>query len=102
MQRPRRRLFADQLVRVLNLAVVSSGSQREAPAGKPMTRFKELRRIEQALEHKNAAELRWALDYCIMRCKLAVTVYMMRKQGKYWRQMESKVRCALENLETSK
>ncbi len=62
-----------------------------------MTRFKELTRIERAIEHKNEAELRWALDYCTMRRKLASTVYTMRKQEKYWRQMESKVRSSLEN-----
>jgi hypothetical protein len=62
-----------------------------------MTKFKELKRIERAIEHKNEAELRWALDYCRMRIKLASTVHTMRKQGKYWHQMESKVRDALEN-----
>jgi hypothetical protein len=64
---------------------------------KTMTRFKELRRIEHAIEHKNEAELRWALGYCTMRRKLAATVPAMRKQEKYWRQMESKVRSSLEN-----
>jgi hypothetical protein len=62
-----------------------------------MTRFKELTRIEQAIEHKNEIELRWALDYCTMRRKLAATIHTMRKQEKYWRQMESKVRFSLEN-----
>jgi hypothetical protein len=63
----------------------------------PMTRFKELRRIEDAIEHKDASELGWALDYCTTRRKLATTVYSMRKQAKYWQQMESKVRAALES-----
>jgi len=62
-----------------------------------MTRFKELRRIEHAIEHKNEAELLWALDYCTMRRKVAMMVHTMRRQEKYWRQMESKVRSALEN-----
>jgi hypothetical protein len=61
-----------------------------------MTRFKELRRIQDAIEHKNDAELRWALEYCTMRLKLAATIHTMRKQEKYWRQMESKVRSAIE------
>jgi len=29
-----------------------------------MTRSKELRRIEQAIAHKNVSELRWALAQC--------------------------------------
>lgn len=62
-----------------------------------MTRFKELKRIEIAIDKKNEAELRWAMDYCTMRRKLAATVHTMRKQEKYWRQMESKVRSCLEN-----
>jgi hypothetical protein len=61
-----------------------------------MTRFKELRRIESAIEHENGAELQWALAYCQMRIKVAAKVYTMRKQEKYWRQIEGKVRSALE------
>jgi hypothetical protein len=62
-----------------------------------MSRFKDLRRIEDAMKYKNEAELRWALDYCSMRRGLAEKVYTMRKQEKYWRQMESKVRIVIEN-----
>jgi hypothetical protein len=29
-----------------------------------MTRFKELRRIERAIEHRDANDLRWARAYC--------------------------------------
>jgi len=36
-----------------------------------MTRFKELRRIESAIEHQNEAELQWALGYCKMRIEIA-------------------------------
>jgi len=61
-----------------------------------MTRFKELRRIETAIEYRNETELQWALAYCQMRIKVTAKVYTMRKQEKYWRQMEGKVRCALE------
>jgi hypothetical protein len=32
-----------------------------------MTRFKELRRIERAIEHRDQTELRWAADYCRWR-----------------------------------
>ena len=66
-----------------------------------MTRFKELRRIEAAIEHENEGELEWALAYCQMRIKVAAQVHTMRKQGKYWRQMESKVRSALEQKDRS-
>jgi len=62
-----------------------------------MTRFKEMRRIEEAIEHKNQTELQWALGYCQMRYKVAKAVYSMRKQEKYWRQIEQKVRAAMEN-----
>jgi hypothetical protein len=62
-----------------------------------MTRFKELRRIEHAIEHRDEVELRWALDYCAMRRKLAAQVHTMRKEGKYWREMENKVRAKLES-----
>jgi len=46
--------------------------------------------MEHAIEHKTETELRQALDYCTMRRKLAATVHTMRKQEKYWRQMESR------------
>ena len=62
-----------------------------------MTRFKELRRIEQAIEEGNEVELRWALDYCEMRCKVAKKVHSMRKQLEYWTQIERKVRDAMED-----
>jgi len=62
-----------------------------------MTRFKELRRIQEAIEHKNQTELEWALGYCQMRCKTAREVYSMRMQEKYWHQMGQKVRAATEN-----
>jgi len=62
-----------------------------------MTRFKELRRIQEAIEHKDQTELQWALGYCQMRCKAARVVYSLREQEKYWRQMEQKVRAAIEN-----
>jgi hypothetical protein len=62
-----------------------------------MTPFRELRRIEHAIEQKNEAELRWTLGYCAMRPALAATVHTMRKQEKYCRQLESQVRTSLEN-----
>jgi len=62
-----------------------------------MTRFKEVKRIEQAIERRNEAELRWALGYCQMRCKVGRKVHAMRKQAEYWSEMERKVRAAMKN-----
>ena len=64
-----------------------------------MTRFKELRRIEAAIEHRNEKELRWALGYCTMRIDVAGKVSTMKRQQSYWRRIEGKVRTALLELE---
>jgi hypothetical protein len=56
-----------------------------------MTRFKELRRIELAIEHKNLPELQWAMSYCQMRLQIA----MRKDHEKYWRQIEKKLMRAL-------
>jgi hypothetical protein len=61
-----------------------------------MPRFKEMRRIREAIQHGNEAELHWALSYCQMRSKLARSVHTMRKQEKNWNQMEREIRAALE------
>jgi len=63
-----------------------------------MTRFKELRRIEDAIEHRNKTELQWALQYCTMRLGMAVRGIASPKDSqKYWRKLEKKVRVALDN-----
>lgn len=36
-----------------------------------MTRLKELKRIENAIKHKDKKELKWALEYAKMRLKIA-------------------------------
>jgi hypothetical protein len=59
-----------------------------------MTRFKELRRIESAIEHKNEAELHWAMDYCKMRLKIAT----MKPHKDHWRRIENKVKTALAEM----
>jgi hypothetical protein len=46
-----------------------------------MTRFKELRRIENAIDHRKEDELRWALGYCAMRIILAEQIATMKRQG---------------------
>lgn len=58
-----------------------------------MTRFKELKRIDAAIEHKNNAELLWALGYCRMRLGIAPG----KDHQKHWHELEAKVRRALEN-----
>jgi hypothetical protein len=58
-----------------------------------MTRFKELRRIDSAVKHKNKAELEWALAYCKMRLQLA----SRKDHTKYWRGLEARVLEALKD-----
>ncbi len=57
-----------------------------------MTRFKELERIEAAIEHNNKADLHGALDYCKMRLSIAPR----KDHQKYWSKIEKRVRQALE------
>lgn len=57
-----------------------------------MSRFKEQRRIEQAINHKNQEELEWALSYSRLRLKTA----SMKHHEKHWRKIEKEVLLALE------
>ena len=59
-----------------------------------MTRFKELRRIETAIQHHNRTELEWAVGYCKMRTQLA----QQKDHKKYWLGVERKVRIALSDI----
>jgi hypothetical protein len=61
-----------------------------------MTRFKELRRIEAAIEHRNEAELRWALGCCQMRLRILT----MKRHEKEWRRLEKEIRTILLAIET--
>jgi len=55
-----------------------------------MTRFKELRRIERAIEHRDQRELEWAEQYCEGRIAMAHL-----KQGKAsWRRILKRVLAA--------
>jgi hypothetical protein len=56
-----------------------------------MTRFKELARIQAAVKHKNESELRWAVEYCHMRIRIATR----KDHAKYWRGIEREVMDAL-------
>ena len=52
-----------------------------------MTRFKELKRIESAIEHKNQKELDWALWYCQERLSSAA----MKQHQKHWSKIIAKI-----------
>ena len=56
-----------------------------------MTRFKELQRIEAAIEQRNEAELRWALGYCQIR----LGILTMKQHEEHWRRIEKEFRAAL-------
>ena len=58
-----------------------------------MTRSKELRRIEAAIEHKNEAELRWALGQCELRRKHALA------SSSLWYRIEKEIRAALDEIQ---
>ena len=57
-----------------------------------MTRFKERRRIERAIEHRDQVDLRWASEYCRMRLQLART----KQEISHWRQLEKRVLAVLD------
>jgi len=59
-----------------------------------MTRFKELARIQAAIKHRNEAELRWAVEYCQMRLRIATR----KDHTKHWRNIEREVTDALCSL----
>jgi hypothetical protein len=56
-----------------------------------MTRFKELRRIERAIEDRDQAELRWAAEYCQDRLRVTRT----KDGASRWRKIEKCVRATL-------
>ena len=55
-----------------------------------MTRFKELRRIEAAILHKNQSELEWAESFCKHRLSTA----QMKSHEKYYRKLLGKLDAA--------
>lgn len=57
-----------------------------------MTRSKELKRIQDALTHRNEAELKWALAVCELRKKF------MTRHSDRWYQIEKRIRAALAEL----
>ena len=64
-----------------------------------MTRFKELRRVERAIEHNNSkVELLWALNYCRMRYNHS----RMKNGKKYWNQFIRRIEKDLVALEATR
>jgi len=57
-----------------------------------MTRLKERRRIDHALEHRSERELRWALGYCTMRLSIATR----KDHIKHWQKLRRHIEAALE------
>ena len=60
-----------------------------------MSRFKEQRRIEQAIEHKNFSELEWALDYAEMRLNNS----QMKHHEKHWSKIKKSISQAMEEIQ---
>lgn len=60
-----------------------------------MTRFKPLRRIENAVKYRDRVELEWAANYCRQRIQVAT----LKRGQDYWRQIEKRVKLALSESE---
>lgn len=60
-----------------------------------MTRFKEKRRIDKAIEHKNIEELKWALNYCRSRLSIAP----LESHVKRWKKQIKLIEAAISNTE---
>jgi hypothetical protein len=63
-----------------------------------VTRFKELERIEAAIEREDRPELLWSLDYTQMRVRISPNA----RQEKYWQDMERKLKSALQRAADAK
>ena len=60
-----------------------------------MSRFKEARRIEQAIKHKNTEELAWALEYCKSRVAFA----KLKVHQKRWKKQITEIEAILGSIE---
>lgn len=60
-----------------------------------MTRFKELRRIERAIENLDRADLEWSAQYCRLRLSFIRT----KQGGTLWRRLAKQVEDALRQIE---
>jgi len=60
-----------------------------------VSRFKEQRRIDQAIEHKNSSELEWALGYAEKRLDIS----SMKHHDKHWLKIKKKITQAIEETQ---
>ncbi len=60
-----------------------------------MTRFKEQRRIEAAIKHRNSQELAWALSYCQQRLELS----SVKQHEKHWMKLIKEIEQTMEEIE---
>ena len=61
-----------------------------------MTRFKELRRVEKAIEDPSKSELLWSLNYCRTRYNAS----KMKNGKKFWYQFIRRIEKDLVTLES--
>ena len=59
--------------------------------GYRMTRYKELRRLERAIERKNEEELKRASWWCVMRLSMPT----MKHHQNHWRKLQERVDTAI-------
>ena len=68
-----------------------------------MTRYKELRRLERAIDDKNEHELQWALSWCKSRLSRVTTEHhmssaMKKHHKKHWMRLIERVRSTLDEM----
>jgi len=61
-----------------------------------VTRFKELRRIERAIENLDATGLEWSAQYCRLRLSFIRT----KQGGALWRRLAKQVEDALKQIKS--
>jgi hypothetical protein len=60
-----------------------------------MTRFKDLRRLEDAIKNANEEELKWADAWCKRRFSMAT----MKHHQRHWRKLMKRVDTAIAELD---
>ena len=60
-----------------------------------MTRFKESKRIEAAIKHKNNSDLLWAQKYCQSRLSTST----MKEHKKHWNKLINTIENVLSEIE---
>src|SRR5262245_26327992 len=78
---------------------VGAGSTEGVGTATTVTRSKELRRIQNAIEHRDGPELRWALQQCEIRKKLALLQPPTKRKSAHRYRLERAIRTALAEIE---